>query len=136
MTHETFFAYTIVADGCWPWVGPVNNMGYGYTGGEYAHRHAYELACGPIPAGFVLDHLCRNPLCVNPAHLEVVTQAENIRRGSNYRGDRTHCPRGHEYTPANTRVKQGKYGTCRECRLCHNIRRREKRQRLNPTLTT
>ena len=46
-----------------------------------AHRWMYERAVGPIPAGYVIDHLCCNPSCVNPAHLEVVTQAENVHRG-------------------------------------------------------
>jgi hypothetical protein len=46
-----------------------------------AHRFAYELLVGPIPEGLVIDHLCRNRRCVNPAHLEPVTAEENWRRG-------------------------------------------------------
>lgn len=76
-------------DGCWPWQGAVAPNGYGLvnclnhsgrrsTAG--AHRVAYELERGPIPDGLELDHLCRNSVCVNPAHLEPVTHQENVRR--------------------------------------------------------
>lgn len=74
-------------DGCWFWLASTRN-GYGQIGQwskgtiDYAHRVAYEMLVGPIPAGLVLDHICRNPSCVNPAHLEPVTQAENLRRGA------------------------------------------------------
>lgn len=74
------------ATGCWNWQLSLDHHGYGTvcvkgkrTG---AHRFIYEQANGPIPEGMSLDHLCRNPRCVNPAHLEPVTQAENVRRGS------------------------------------------------------
>jgi hypothetical protein len=76
--------------GCWLWTGQANKGGYGafsvgsrYDGnrrGVRAHRWAYEALVGPIPEGLQLDHLCRNPPCVNPAHLEPVTHAENMRR--------------------------------------------------------
>src|ERR1700685_4696540 len=73
---------------CWPWLASVNNHGYGVLGlGSrragigLAHRIAYELERGEVGRGLVLDHLCRNPSCVNPWHLEAVTQKENIRRG-------------------------------------------------------
>lgn len=72
--------------GCWLWVGADNGAGYGtMTSGHstraYAHRVSYELARGPIPDGMHLDHLCRIRCCVNPDHLEPVTNAENARRG-------------------------------------------------------
>lgn len=75
------------ADDCWLWqagtFGTV--MGYGcfYDRGRmrYAHRVAYELEVGAVPEGMELDHTCRQPLCVNPAHLQPVTHAENVRRG-------------------------------------------------------
>ena len=73
---------------CWQWLGAVNNHGYGLfglgnrrAGLGLAHRIAYELERGKVPRRLVLDHLCRTPACVNPWHLEPVTQAENIRRG-------------------------------------------------------
>ncbi len=71
--------------GCWLWIGSTNTRGYGriYVNGKTrpAHRLCYELLRGSIPPGLHLDHLCRVPCCVNPAHLEPVTCAENIRRG-------------------------------------------------------
>ena len=74
---------------CWIWRGARDDKGYGSLGinGKIlrAHRVSYEWLIGPIPEGLVLDHLCRVPPCVNPAHLEPVTQGENSRRG--IRGD-------------------------------------------------
>ena len=76
--------YTVDPDtGCWNWTGGKTTPGYGRIGrDQYAHRFFYEQAVGPIPPGLVIDHLCRNPSCVNPQHLEPVTQQTNTRRGA------------------------------------------------------
>jgi hypothetical protein len=80
-----------------------------------AYRVAYILLVGPIPEGLQLDHLCRVASCVNPAHLEPVTQQENIRRQL---AAITHCPKGHEYTPENT--GHDRHGG-RYCRICSRL---------------
>ncbi len=99
-------------EGCWEWTGNLSPRGYGrLTITLRAHRVAYILAVGPIPRGLTIDHLCFNPSCVNPSHLEAVTDAVNNSR------KRTHtvCRNGHLRTAANTRLT--KRGT-RQCRAC------------------
>lgn len=106
---------------CWIWTARVAPNGYGHFAVSHArptaaHRVAYELTVGPIPAGLVLDHLCRNTRCVRPDHLEPVTQAENMRRG--LKGQQTHCKRGHSLTdPANLYPVALRRGH-RRCRAC------------------
>ena len=117
--------------GCWVWTAYRDRDGYGVVSdtsnrGRRAHRAVYELHVGPIPEGLQLDHLCRNTGCVNPAHLEPVTCRVNLLRGDTVNArnaQKTHCKRGHEFTPENTgRQPRGRY--CRTCsRLC--ARRRE-----------
>lgn len=114
---------------CWVFKGAVATSGYGRIGHGgrtlQAHRAAYELFVGPIPTGLHIDHLCRNRLCCNPEHLEAVSQAENNRRAWKVRcANKTHCKRGHEFTPDNTFLHP--LGG-RQCRECHNTRRRVQR---------
>lgn len=115
------------AGGCWYWRGWFDPYGYGrFDVGRRsvaAHRFAYELQHGAIAPGLQLDHLCRVHDCVNPAHLEPVTQQENIRRGqgpSAVNARRTECQRGHPFDLVNTYVSpKGK----RMCRACIDLRR-------------
>ena len=82
-----------------------------------AHRFAYERAHGPIPEGLVLDHLCRNTKCVNPAHLEAVTSQENHRR-ADWKAQLV-CKRGHAMTPENVYTKP--WTGDRQCRICRKL---------------
>ena len=74
---------------CWIWTGACNSVGYGHMRWNgrhvFVHRLAYELSVGPIPQGLEIDHVaergCVSRACCNPAHLEPVTHAENVRRG-------------------------------------------------------
>lgn len=106
--------------GCWEWQRNRDSRGYGRYRGTGAHRWVYQQLVGPIPADLELDHLCRNPPCVNPAHLEPVTHAENVRRGHEALGTgpyTTHCPVGHPYDAANTYFKPGtQHRACKICR--------------------
>lgn len=126
--EDRFWEKVEKTDSCWLWTA-MTDKGYGRfklrTGkSAFAHRVSYEMANGPIPSGVVLDHLCRTPSCVNPAHLEAVTQKENILRGVSpfaLEAVRTHCPAGHEYNSANTYIDKA---NSRHCRTCHRLRTR------------
>ncbi|MCG0061757.1 HNH endonuclease [Streptomyces tricolor] len=132
-------------NGCMIWTGACNPVtGYGQISlgsghAEYAHRAAYLLVKGPIPAGLVIDHTCHNRdpecpggtycihhRCINPYHLDAVTQSENRTRSPHTtagRRLRTHCKHGHEFTPENTRIIRAT--GARLCVTCHNRRQRE-----------
>lgn len=76
--------------GCWLWVRAVSSSGYGSISVDgrirNAHKVAYEEFVGSVPDGKVLDHLCRVTRCINPEHLQAVTQSTNVRRGNRARG--------------------------------------------------
>lgn len=110
-------------NGCWPWQHGLNTYGYGKFRDTGAHRHVYERIVGAIPPGLELDHLCRNPRCVNPKHLEPVTGPENRRRGKGGILKQT-CAQGHPWVAENIYVR--KTGR-RECVVC--MRERARRQR-------
>jgi hypothetical protein len=115
--------------GCWLWTGALNSAGYGRFHLDepglvgYAHRVAYEIQAGPIPAGMTIDHLCRVKRCVNPAHLEAVTIGENVRR---HHALKTACVNGHPW-PENSYIN-GRGGR-RRCRLCHREQNRNAARR-------
>jgi hypothetical protein len=79
--EERFWSYAVKGEGCWEWVGPKHERGYGQfcSGKKYsAHRFSYELHKGPIPHGLSVCHSCDNPPCTNPAHLFVGTHQDNM----------------------------------------------------------
>ncbi len=123
-----FWSRVDQTDTCWNWTHRTSAAGYGRhrvaARDVSAHRFAYELLIGPIPEGLQLDHLCRNTSCVNPDHLEPVTARENTLRGfgpSSINAKKTHCLRGHEFTPENTRIEKRNGGrVCRECKRIRN----------------
>lgn len=116
--------------GCHIWKGYTSAKGYGRYGRKQAHVYAWERANGhPVPQGLELDHLCRNPSCVNPDHLEPVSHYENLLRspltlaGRNIR--KTHCASTHPYDEKNTYRWRNK----RFCRTCLRENGRAFRQR-------
>lgn len=106
---------------CWMWTASTKDGKYpygmfGFRGRtRRAHQLSYEMFVGDRIPGMHLDHLCREPRCVNPDHLEQVTHGENLRRGNHRNGRKTHCKRGHEFTPENTYVGPKGNRFCREC---------------------
>jgi hypothetical protein len=114
-------------NGCWIWIAAINNHGYGVFRLNHknmlAHRIAYELIKGKIPDGLTLDHLCKNPPCVNPDHLESVTLKENILRGESVsakKAQQTHCKHDHLLIQENCYPKAWAKGM-RVCKICSRI---------------
>ena len=113
---------------CWFWESTLDRRSYGVFGicGRmyFAHRIAFISAGGVIPKGAVLDHLCRHASCVNPKHLEPVSQHENVLRGNSgvYLRDRKFCIHGHEFTKENVRFYWTGHRRHRACRECERLR--------------
>lgn len=111
--------------GCWLWTGYLTPRGYAagtvaMKKGVRMHRVTYAQLRGPIPDGLQLDHLCRVRHCINPWHLEAVTCRENLMRGDTIaaaNASKTHCKRGHEFTPENTYRPPAGGRICRACRV-------------------
>ena len=110
---------------CYEWQGYKTNLGYGQLGTAkklgknlYAHRIVWEAVNGPIPEGLSLDHLCRNPSCISPHHLEPVTHKENCLRGVGVgaiNSKKTHCKTGHAFDELNTGYLKDGRRYCKEC---------------------
>lgn len=121
MLEDKLWRKIVVVEDCWEWMGALDMNGYGRLAIEgkqkYAHKLMYEMERGPVPDGLELDHLCRNPRCVKPAHLEAVTHRENCLRGFGVgalAAKLTHCPKGHPL--------DGKREKQRYCLACHRER--------------
>jgi hypothetical protein len=139
-TIETFWSKVnkdTGINGCWLWTGNTNNYGYGtffYRGEKVlAHRFAYELKVGEIPSGKVIDHLCRNRKCVNPAHMETVSNVVNVLRGIGLFANKkrqTYCIHGHLLAGKNLRIRSDGHRSCKECERLnsnrHYYQRKEK----------
>lgn len=119
--------------GCWLWTGPMFVEGYGRynqsPGTRLAHRVAFEALVGQVDDGLVIDHLCRVRRCVNPAHMEAVTNVENVMRGMSppaMNAAATHCKYGHPFDDENTyTAPDGR----RKCRTCCRDKARNRRLR-------
>ena len=122
------------------WTGQKNDKGYGIVSGYpdgsngkqvvvRAHRMAWEMERGPIPAGMHVLHECDNPSCVNVAHLFIGTHGDNMRdmckKGRHPNSKRTHCPHGHPYSKENTCLSNGR----RYCLMCVRLYDKAKRNR-------
>lgn len=135
-------------DGCWLWTGPrmplkkTGRKGYGHfaIGGKsiVAHRYSYQIFMGPIPDGLVLDHLCRVHECVNPSHLEAVTNKENILRGTAptaANAQKTHCKKGHPLSGDNLIIRPRQFGNSmsitRVCKACKRAVKNASQLRMN-----
>lgn len=111
-------------EGCWLWTGGGSPYGYFWDGNKHftAHRYAYTVTVGPIPAGLTIDHLCNTTLCVRPDHLVLATRGENMLRGSavqasaKARKARPRCRHGHLRNAKNSYVDSNGYRACRVCK--------------------
>lgn len=124
--------------GCWEWQLGTNGSRVKYGRAhlddrqQYAHRYVYEQTYGPLVASMYVDHLCKNPLCCNPFHLEAVTQLVNNQRQRSANREKTVCHRGHDLTQPNSyyflRPQKEKWSPRRQCTACNTRRGRNYRQ--------
>ena len=150
--EERFWSKVLKTEACWVWTGAKSKLGYG-SFMVYKHNHvqknimayrfSYESAKGKIPEGLDIDHLCRNPACVNPDHLEAVTRKVNIQRGKtsalkhlrkpSVRNKRTLCKQGHKLEDDNVYIiyREDRGRTERSCKACNRIYARERYRRIH-----
>lgn len=126
---------------CLVWKGTTFPFGYGeiwYEGRpRLVHKIVFEALARPVPDGLELDHVCRNPPCCEPSHLEPVSHRENVLRGDGVAAKcarKTHCPKGHPYDEANTRIGPKGQRFCRKCHVANETERRRRKRAENPTL--
>ncbi len=127
---EKFFEPKFITEpncGCWLWTACCRD-GYGMFSLNRvmisAHRVSFVYFGNSLKKEDILDHLCRVKCCVNPDHLEVVTNQENVRRGALLK---THCPQGHPYSGDNLYLYKGKHRMCKECSRERNRKSKESR---------
>ncbi len=126
-------------NGCWVWTGCVNADGYGIAdlkavcSSRLAHRISFTLLCGPILKGACVLHRCDNPPCVNPDHLFLGKDKDNVhdmlKKGRHVTPFKksSHCKKGHLFTQTSTYNKpNGK----RTCRICVNAQKRNRKYQL------
>ena len=125
---ERFWSKVDKSHGCWLWGSCLSSLGYGlfwFQGkSRRAHRLSYVSLVGSIPRGKVIDHLCRISSCVNPSHMEPVTQRENVLRGfgpTAMNSRKTECKNGHLLSGDNLKPKKNRQ---RECFICHRAQNR------------
>lgn len=127
-----FWSKVAIVGDCWLWTAGCRKNGYGTFWYRYknvlAHRFAYNLLVGPVPAGLVLDHTCLVKSCVNPTHLDPVTRIENSRRSDRGARRESHCKYGHPMAAPNIYVTPRGKRTCRACRR-RNVRDAGRRRR-------
>src|SRR5690606_5755076 len=119
--EQRFWEKVDKSDGCWLWTAAKDAYGYGTFSvvrgkANGAHRIAYSWLVGPLDRKTFLDHLCRVRHCVNPEHLQPVTNGENVLRGFGpfaVNARKTHCIHGHEFTSENTHIDRRGYRQCR-----------------------
>jgi len=122
---------------CWVWTGAVRGRMYGAFLSNNkqvaAHRFMYEHLVGKIPDGLVLDHLCREPLCVNPAHLDPVSAKENCHRSlcpAALNALKTECIHGHSLSGSNLYTERGRRRGCRSCAITKSARYRSRKKEM------